>query len=262
MGNPSSAEVPDSLSNYINYSVRGAKSNASGFISSSTIYSFHKENSSPETRYCVTLDSVYGTFEEGELLVLRNVETDEEIEGEFIVYRFEEGKGDWTSTKGFLDSNMILQDGYYYQDFSYIIRSKVSISKWQKLIRTIIHPAGLEVFGELLLGEDDEGVTKKYISDLLPIEFKKSTNNDKEERHREDLSLAYLKTWHILFKMYVFDVSVRSNYMKWIRKYNILAQRHSETMDAWLYYGRYLQKDGYTRIIVDEANTLFNTNAV
>lgn len=238
MGNPSSEDVPDSLSNYINYSVRGAKSNASGFISSSTIYSFHKENSSPETRYCITLDSVYGTFEEGELLILRNVETDEETEGEFVVYRFEEGKGDWTSTKGFLDSNMILQDGYYYQDFSYIIRSKVSISKWQKLIRTIIHPAGLEVFGELLLGEDDDGVTKKETS---PMEF--------------------LKTWHILFKMYVFDVSVRSNYMKWIRKYNILAQRHSETMDAWLYYGRYHQND-VPKIIVDEANTLFNRNAV
>ena len=262
MGTPSAEDVPDSLSNYINYSVRGAKSNASGFISSSRKYSFHKENLSPETRYCVTLDSVYGMFEEGEFLILRNVETDEEIETDFIVYRYEEGKGEWKNTNGFLDSNMILQDGYYYQDFSYIIRSKVSINKWQKLIRNIIHPAGLEVFGELMLGEDDEGVTKKYISDLLPIEFKKSTSNDKEEQHREDLSLAYLKTWHTLFKMYVFDVSVRSNFMKWIRKYNILAQKHSETMDAWLYYGRYHQKDGYTRIIVDEANTLLNRNAV
>ena len=135
MGNISSKDSPDELSKYINYSIRGTKTNASAFISGSTVYSFRNEDLSFETRYCVTLDSVIGVFEDGESLIVHNVETDEEIKDIFVVHRFEEGQGYWMSTKGFLDSNMIIQDGYYYQDFSYIIRSKVSINKWQKLKR-------------------------------------------------------------------------------------------------------------------------------
>lgn len=42
-----------------------------------------------------------------------------------------------------------IQDSYYYQDFSYVIRSDLEISKYRETLKKLIHPAGLEVFGEI-----------------------------------------------------------------------------------------------------------------
>lgn len=41
-----------------------------------------------------------------------------------------------------------LQDGYFYQDYSYVIKSKHSISEWKDIVKNTVHPAGTAVFGE------------------------------------------------------------------------------------------------------------------
>jgi hypothetical protein len=48
------------------------------------------------------------------------------------------------------DINM-LQDNYYYQNHSYVIRSKVPQSNWMQMVKDTVHPAGMAVFGELLI---------------------------------------------------------------------------------------------------------------
>lgn len=44
-----------------------------------------------------------------------------------------------------------LTDSYFYQDYSYVIRSKTPVDLWRNLIKQTIHPAGFKLFGEVLI---------------------------------------------------------------------------------------------------------------
>lgn len=57
-------------------------------------------------------------------------------------------KGDWTNDDGKVDYKKI-QDSYYYQEYSYVIKSGVEISRYRDVLKKLIHPVGLEVFGEI-----------------------------------------------------------------------------------------------------------------
>jgi hypothetical protein len=46
-----------------------------------------------------------------------------------------------------------IQDSYYYQDFSYAVKSSVSIDDWKDILIKNVHPASFKVFGELNLVE-------------------------------------------------------------------------------------------------------------
>ena len=46
-----------------------------------------------------------------------------------------------------------VQDSYFYQSFSYVVQSSVSIDNWRELVTTNCHPAGFKLFGELNLSE-------------------------------------------------------------------------------------------------------------
>jgi len=56
--------------------------------------------------------------------------------------------GEWTNDDGKVSFKKI-QDSYYYQDFSYVIRSGLRFAEYSAAIRRIIHPAGLQPFGEI-----------------------------------------------------------------------------------------------------------------
>lgn len=45
----------------------------------------------------------------------------------------------------------IIQDSYYYQDYSYVIKSGLAFQTYSDTLKSIIHPAGLQSFGEILL---------------------------------------------------------------------------------------------------------------
>lgn len=57
--------------------------------------------------------------------------------------------GRWINSDGFLSSDKKLQDNYYYQQYSYVLRSGLSLSTYENIIKDIIHPAGLKMFGEI-----------------------------------------------------------------------------------------------------------------
>ena len=46
-----------------------------------------------------------------------------------------------------------IQDSYYYQDFSYAVKSAISINDWKDILIKNVHPASFKVFGELNLNE-------------------------------------------------------------------------------------------------------------
>lgn len=44
-----------------------------------------------------------------------------------------------------------IQDGIYYQDYSYVVKSTVSINDWRDFVKKFTHPAGFNLFGEVLI---------------------------------------------------------------------------------------------------------------
>ena len=44
---------------------------------------------------------------------------------------------------------MRVQDSFYYQDYSYVVRIGQSINEWRESVRRSVHPAGWNVFGEV-----------------------------------------------------------------------------------------------------------------
>ena len=59
-----------------------------------------------------------------------------------------------------------IQDSYYYQDFSYAVKSAVSISDWKEILIKNVHPASFKVFGELNLNEYGEIPNKETFFQL------------------------------------------------------------------------------------------------
>lgn len=71
--------------------------------------------------------------------------------------------------RGFLSNNdTYLHDSYFYQKFSYLIRTGQNLDVWKNIYNRLVHPAGFIFFGEILiaidilrsvLGDDTKGVT-------------------------------------------------------------------------------------------------------
>jgi hypothetical protein len=58
--------------------------------------------------------------------------------------------GNFISDRGKVSvDSMKIQDSYYYQDYSYVVRIGQSINEWRESVRRSVHPAGWNVFGEV-----------------------------------------------------------------------------------------------------------------
>ena len=63
--------------------------------------------------------------------------------------------GYYTSDKGRLGAaNQKLTDSFFYQDYSYVVKSKTSIEQWRDLIKSTTHPAGFKLFGQVDIETD------------------------------------------------------------------------------------------------------------
>ena len=63
---------------------------------------------------------------------------------------FYDNLGSYVSDKGRLGvSNQRLTDSDFYQDYSYVVKSKTSITEWRDLIKSTTHPAGFKLFGQV-----------------------------------------------------------------------------------------------------------------
>jgi hypothetical protein len=78
--------------------------------------------------------------------------------------------GYYEDNRGHLSSTMYLQDSFYYQEYSYAIRTKQNIDSYANTVKDLLHPSGFAMFGylrivdilEILL----ELVSSEY--DILP----------------------------------------------------------------------------------------------
>lgn len=81
----------------------------------------------------------------------------------------------WKDTTGLLSENMVLpgklpfaleSDLAYYQPFSYVINSAISVTEWERSVKSILHPAGMVVFGQI----NNETIADNVLSlEVLPV---------------------------------------------------------------------------------------------
>lgn len=95
-------------------------------------------------RYIYVSD-VRGTFVQGETLYDIATDTDlARLSSNGIL--MEAGK--WKNTDSFLSSDKYFQDNFYYQEYSYVIKSPLTLSQYENLVKPVIHPAGTKLFGQ------------------------------------------------------------------------------------------------------------------
>lgn len=80
------------------------------------------------------------------IISILNAEFDIDVRGYY------DNLGKFNSDKGYLSSfSQRITDSDYYQDYSYVIKSKTPINVWRDLINQTTHPAGFKLFGEVLV---------------------------------------------------------------------------------------------------------------
>lgn len=92
--------------------------------------------------------------------------------------------GYYLNDDGMLSSYNFLQDGSFYQLFSYVIRTNLSLSEYESFVKKLGHPAGMKLFGETVnhdYNTDDVVYTLDAASEInstiiLEKEYTKTSN--------------------------------------------------------------------------------------
>jgi hypothetical protein len=78
--------------------------------------------------------------------------------------------GKYTDTKGFISWNNRLQDNFYYQQFSYVLKSSRLVNTYREIVKKLIHPAGTNLFGDFLIRSNISFPTPQTIEDVnIPL---------------------------------------------------------------------------------------------
>jgi hypothetical protein len=78
---------------------------------------------------------------------LTRSENPSEVLGSAIVFGSGKGAGRWLNRKSFSSDVDRIQDGLFYQDYSYEIVAQRMLSSYEKLVRNLVHPAGIALYG-------------------------------------------------------------------------------------------------------------------
>ena len=98
--------------------------------------------------------------------------------------------GYYETNRGFLSDNIYIQDSRYYQIFSYVLRIDERLSAYKSAVKTMIHPAGMALFGEFdITNTLDLGIALEAIVKSLGIGVEDEITVD-AQRLPEDLSQA------------------------------------------------------------------------
>ena len=72
--------------------------------------------------------------------------TSQDGTGEPGIFGIIDNPGVFTDTKGFLSWNNKLQDNYFYQEYSYALKTTKNINEFRDIVKRLLHPAGTKMF--------------------------------------------------------------------------------------------------------------------
>lgn len=89
------------------------------------------------------------------------------------------GRGYWSTTRGFLNSDKYIQDSNYYQDYSYEIRVSELLDKYKNILYNTFHTSGTELFGRFLkINNESSSAQVLYEQDVAILDPKVYINSD------------------------------------------------------------------------------------
>ena len=97
-----------------------------------------------------TINSGNG-FTKSRFTVTLQSKTNENLDVDFITGYLYQYAGEYKGSRGQVSNVNRLQDNFKYQSYSYVIKSGISQDVWIKRFRDLMHPSGMEVFGDLIL---------------------------------------------------------------------------------------------------------------
>jgi len=108
------------------------------------------------------IDSGYG-YLDNESVTLGTANNGTVVTGASIVYGSGTGAGRWLNRKSFASDVMRIQDGLFYQDYSYEIVAQRMLESYEALVRDLVHPSGIALYGryrsvDYVIHEEDSEV--------------------------------------------------------------------------------------------------------
>ena len=125
--------------------------------------------------------------------------------------------GKYINFDGHLSSIKVLQDSFFWQTFSYVIRAENTIDQYRDIVKQILHPAGWELFGEVslltqvdsnvkLVGVEYPDIRSEYTVDFTHIFDVSATVTAEAQRDYEVNFLrhkANVMEWPVIIHPYV-----------------------------------------------------------
>lgn len=102
------------------------------------------------------IDSGFGYINKESLTLTSN--SNFIITGTANVMHFGIGTGRWRTKNSFINDEAKLHDNFYYQELSYVIQSGLSLDKYSKVLKDILHVSGTKLFGEVIKVQEAVGL--------------------------------------------------------------------------------------------------------
>ena len=100
--------------------------------------------------------------------------------------------GSFLNRNSFISDSKIVQDSKYYQTFSYLIETSVQVKRFKDLLKRLVHPAGMEMFGNILIeNEQNVGMRSQDLQIVIPLII------DNFISHYEDVVMEDFKNYMI-----------------------------------------------------------------
>lgn len=102
--------------------------------------------------------------------------------------------GFYQKNDGFISDEIYIQDGKYYQLFSYVIKVEEQLDKYKNLVLSLLHPAGLELFAEYTIRNDFQLSATPLLAfirrQFLDSEFTADTSYIDDYKFVDDITFA------------------------------------------------------------------------
>lgn len=223
-------DVPlDNIMDLSGRPVREVETGLTGMISDILPHYFTGE---ANYRYCFIIADNLRQFSQGNHLAIDG------MEGEYRITKAEYSEGYWEGTDGFLSSDHVLQDGYYYQQFSYELTTLVPFIEWKDILKKLLHPAGLKMFGRYQLVEDIESI---------------GCDGD-------NVKTTFLHWWVIHSMQYVINSLIRLCGTSWILKKQPDVFQFPYTADLQYWYKQYGRVETVHTMTPNQLETVYNAS--
>lgn len=139
-----------------------------------------------------------GTFPRGKQVLIDYEFSDSRDYFISEIYGFDSGTGYWQGAYGQISNpDILLQDSYYYQDFSYVLSTAVPFEQWNEPLKKLLHPAGLKVFGNYQLYDESDSTINYWGAKLwLMMVYRQKRDPDGNPLYDEDGYHVYEDLWN------------------------------------------------------------------